>query len=552
MAGGAVSSAGTERTFTANFTWYMFFSCVVAASGGALFGWDNGVTGGVVAMTGFLEQFFPETIGKESTQAGDLYCTYNNQKIQWFTSSLFLAGAATELSGTTAYLNRKAGRKFTMAAAGVMFEIGGIILAAAMNYEMLIIGRCFLGVAISFASVSVPMYNSEMAPPQLRGRLNQLFQIVLTFAIFAAQMINIGTSKLYPWGWRLSLGLCMVPATVLLLGGIFLDDTPNSLCERGHPEKARHVLEKIRGTKDVDEEFQDILEKAELAALVKNPWTLLLFRKKYRPQLVCAACSTLFQQWTGINTIIFYAPQLFLSLGGSQQNALIATVIVGLCNHFSTYISFWLADHYGRRFLLIEAGFQMLVALIVIAISLAQMVPAPTWLGWYTLAFILLFDSAYAWSWGPLGWLYPFEIQPLETRPAGGAVASLMNLLFSFVIGQTYLSMLCALKWGVFVLFACCVFLMTLSVYLFFPETKGVPIEDCPYVFKHHWYWKKFANIEDKDAIQEKILHKKKAADAAESGKVGHGPSQYADGAADGAASGAQARNVEITKANQQ
>lgn len=90
----------------------------------------------------------------------------------------------------------------------------------------------------------------------------------------------------------------------------------------------------------------------------------------------------------------------------------------------------------------------MLIALIVIAISLALMTPAPTWLGWYIMAFILLFDSAYAWSWGPLGWLYPFEIQPLETRPAGGAVASLMNLLFSFVIGQTYLSMLCAMKVG--------------------------------------------------------------------------------------------------------
>ncbi|KAK9914909.1 hypothetical protein WJX75_002176 [Coccomyxa subellipsoidea] len=520
MAGGAVAG-DSEKAYTANFTWYMFFSCTVAASGGALFGWDNGVTGGVVSMKGFLEKFFPDILTRETTQVGDLYCTYDDQRIQWFTSSLFLAGAATEISGTTARLNRKYGRKFVMFASGVMFEIGAILLAAAENYVMLILGRIFLGIAISFASVSVPMYNSEMAPPQLRGRLSQLFQVILTFAIFAAQVINIGTEKLYPWGWRLSLGLAAVPATTLLLGGIFLDDTPNSLLERGHPEKARRVLEKIRGTTEVDEEWADLLEKAELAKLVTNPWTLLLFHKKYRPQLVCAACSTLFQQWTGINTIIFYAPQLFLSLGGSRTDSLIATVVVGLCNHFSTYVSFWSADKFGRRFLFLQAGVQMLIALLVIAISLALMNPAPTWLGWYIMAFILLFDSAYAWSWGPLGWVYPFEIQPLETRPAGGAVASLMNLLFSFVIGQTYLSMLCTMKWGVFLLFAFCVLAMTVSVALFFPETKGVPIEDCPFVFKKHWYWKKFANIKDPQSLQERLVEQKKAAEKGGTAETG-------------------------------
>ncbi|CAL8468711.1 g8251 [Coccomyxa elongata] len=160
----------------------------------------------------------------------------------------------------------------------------------------------------------------------------------------------------------------------------------------------------------------------------------------------------------------------------------------------------------------------MLIALIVIAISLALITPPPSWLGWYIMAFILVFDSAYAWSWGPLGWVYPFEIQPLETRPAGGAVASLMNLLFSFVIGQTYLSMLCAMKWGVFILFAGCVLAMTVSVYLFFPETKGVPIEDTPFVFKKHWYWKRFANIRDPHSIQEQIIEKKRAAENAETG----------------------------------
>lgn len=100
----AASTGATDQSYTANFTWYMFFSCVVAASGGALFGWDNGVTGGVVSMKGFLEKFFPDVLSRETTQVGNLYCTYDDQRIQWFTSSLFLAGAATEISGTTGIL----------------------------------------------------------------------------------------------------------------------------------------------------------------------------------------------------------------------------------------------------------------------------------------------------------------------------------------------------------------------------------------------------------------------------------------------------------------
>jgi hypothetical protein len=104
MGVGAMDSA-TDKSYTANFTWYMFFSCVVAASGGALFGWDNGVTGGVVSMRGFLEQFFPDILDRSTTQVGNLYCTFDDQRIQWFTSSLFLAGAVTEISGTTGTLN---------------------------------------------------------------------------------------------------------------------------------------------------------------------------------------------------------------------------------------------------------------------------------------------------------------------------------------------------------------------------------------------------------------------------------------------------------------
>ena len=136
-----------------------------------------------------------------------------------------------------------------MLAAGILFDIGVIFLAAAVHISMLIIGRVLLGIAVAFASVAVTLYNSEMAPPQIRGRLNQIFQIVLTLGVFVAQAINIGTQHIYPDGWRISLALAGMPAIVLTLGGIFLPDTPNSLVERGYKEQGRAVSA-LRATLD--------------------------------------------------------------------------------------------------------------------------------------------------------------------------------------------------------------------------------------------------------------------------------------------------------------
>lgn len=384
-----------------------------------------------------------------------------------------------------------------MLMAGLLFDVGVIFLASAMHIAMLIIGRVLLGFAVAFASVAVTLYNSEMAPPQIRGRLNQIFQIVLTLGVFVAQAINIGTQHIYPNGWRISLALAGMPAIVLTFGGIFLPDTPNSLIERGKKEEGRRVLERIRGTQEVDEEFNDICEACFEANKIENPWKTILSRK-YRPQLVLAAASTFFQQWTGINTIIFYAPQLFVSLGVGQGAALAATIVTGIVNHCATYVSFYVADKYGRRVLFIQGGIQMTVCLIIITIVLAHVGGSQgpqdkPWVAWFVLVFICIYIAAYAWSWGPLGWLYPSEIQPLETRSAGQGIATLVNLLFSFVIGQTYLTMLCSMKWGIFLFFAAFCVMGTLFVIFLFPETKGIPIEEVPNIFRNHWFWRRYA-----------------------------------------------------------
>jgi MFS family permease len=206
---------------------------------------------------------------------------------------------------------------------------------------------------------SVPVYLSEMAPAKLRGALNIGFQMAITIGILAANLINYGTAQIKGgWGWRLSLGLAAVPAIMMTVGSLFLPDTPNSILERGHAEKAKQMLRKVRGTDNVDDEFQDLIDATEAAKKVAHPWRNILERR-YRPQLVICILVPFFQQLTGINVIMFYAPVLFKTLGFGGNASLISAVITGVVNVLATVVSIFTVDKFGRRLLFLEGGVQM-------------------------------------------------------------------------------------------------------------------------------------------------------------------------------------------------
>lgn len=187
-----------------------------------------------------------------------------------------------------------------------------------------------------------------------------MFQLATTLGIFTANMINYGTQNLKPWGWRLSLGLATVPALLMTIGGVLLPETPNSLIERGMREQGRKVLEKIRGTKNVTAEFQDMIDASEHANTIRHPFRNI-FRRKYGPQLVMAFCMPAFQILTGINSILFYAPVLFQSMGFGGDASFYASALTGGVLALSTLISIVAVDRLGRRALLITGGIQMIV-----------------------------------------------------------------------------------------------------------------------------------------------------------------------------------------------
>ncbi|KAL4186109.1 hypothetical protein AMTRI_Chr09g32140 [Amborella trichopoda] len=508
MAGGIVANNGQIKNYPGKTTAFVLMTCIVAASGGLIFGYDIGISGGVTSMDTFLKKFFPSVLTKmkENKNNGNQYCTFDSQLLVTFTSSLYIAGLLA--SFVASYLTRKFGRKPTMVAGGLTFLLGAILNGFAQNVAMLIIGRILLGIGVGFANQSVPLYLSEMAPPKLRGALNIMFQLAITVGILMANLINYGTNKMKgDIGWRVSLGLAAVPAIIMTVGSIFLPDTPNSLIERGKNDIARAMLQKIRGTTDVGEEFNDLIEASEASQKVKHPWKNIL-KRRYRPQLIMAIMIPAFQQLTGINVIMFYAPVLFRTIGFGSDASLMSSVISGLVNMVATLVSVWTVDKVGRRFLFLEGGVQMFGSQIVVAALIAVnfgLTGQGTFSKTYAdlvVFFICIYVSAFAWSWGPLGWLVPSEIFPLEIRSAGQSINVSVNLLFTFIIAQVFLSMLCHMKFGLFFFFAAFVGLMTAFIYYFLPETKNIPIEEMEQVWKDHKFWGKVIRDEDEKDIE--------------------------------------------------
>ncbi|KAJ8437382.1 hypothetical protein Cgig2_020401 [Carnegiea gigantea] len=498
MAGGGFVDSSAGRQYNGGVTLFVILTCMVGATGGLIFGYDIGISGGVTSMDIFLKRFFPSVYRKASTKAGleSPYCKFDSHLLQFFTSSLYLA--ALVASFFAAIITKKFGRKMSMFIGGLTFLIGSILNGFAQNVIMLIIGRVFLGIGVGFCNQSVPVYLSEMAPANLRGALNMGFQMATTIGILAANLINYGTAKMNGHlGWRLSLGLAAIPATMVTIGGLILPDSPNSLIDRGQRDEAKRILQKIRGTEDVGEEFQDLVEASETSKSVDNPWKNIMERKN-RPQLIMAILIPSFQQLTGINVIMFYAPVLFKTLGFGNEASLMSAVITGGVNVVATIVSILTVDKAGRRVLFLEGGIQMLICQVLIAYFIGKTYGTTgegafsTGAANFVLFLICAYVAGFAWSWGPLGWLVPSEIFPLETRPAGQAMTVMFNMIFTFVIGQCFLSMLCVMKFGLFIFFSGFVIIMTLFVYFFLPETKGVPIEEMYAIWKAHWFWGKF------------------------------------------------------------
>lgn len=500
MAGGVIVSGPGGRSTLYNkgrITPYVLLACFVGACTGLVFGYDIGIAGGVISYPDFQRRFFPEVL--EHQGEGDAFCKYNDPLLQLFVSVLFLAGIFGAFIGS--FTSKRLGRRPTMMLGGLFFLIGAVLMAPAVHVAMLIVGRVAMGLGVGICVQCGPLFLSELAPYHLRGAFNTQFQLFITIGILVAQLINYGNQN-YEWGWRLNLGLAGLPALLLMVGAWMVPETPNLLVEHGHVEKGKAVLQKIRGVDDVDAELDDIKDAAQAAHnLTVNPWRAI-FSRKFTPQLVILVALQVFNQLDGINSIMFYAPQLFDAMGSGRRQALLTHVIIGAVNVVTTFVAVFTVDSLGRTFWMIEASAHMMVCEIIVGVLIAtKMDPVtgalslPVTIG--LIVVVCVFIAGHAWGWGPMPWLVCSEVQPMHTRAAGTALATIVNFVLTFIIGQCFLSMLCSMRYGVFFFFAGWLAFMGIFTYFLVPETKGVPIEEIEYKFRAHWFWGKVMSRHD-------------------------------------------------------
>ncbi|XP_065627098.1 hexose carrier protein HEX6 [Quercus suber] len=465
----AITSEG--RSYNGRMTLFVILSCMMAAMGGVIFGYDIGISGGVTSMDSFLKKFFPEVLTKmkEDTKISN-YCMFDSQLLTSFTSSLYVAGLVASFFASS--VTGAFGRMPSILVGGAAFLAGAAIGGAAFNVTMLILGRVLLGVGVGFANQAVPLYLSEMAPAKYRGAFNNGFQFSVGIGALSANLINFGTQKIKGgWGWRISLGMAAVPALSLTLGAIFLPETPNSLIQRNNDhQKAKLMLQRVRGTNDVQAELDDLIRASSMSKTIEHPFKKIV-QRKYRPQLVMAIAIPFFQQVTGINVIAFYAPILFRTIGLGESASLLSAVMTGIVGTVSTFISMLVVDKFGRRALFTVGGIQMFISQVLIGAIMAAQLGDHGGLdkrsAYLVLVLICVYVAGFGWSWGPLGWLVPSEIFPLEIRSAGQSITVAVSFLFTFIVAQTFLAMLCHFKAGIFFFFGGWVVVMTVFVYIY-------------------------------------------------------------------------------------
>ncbi len=444
---GVVHSQSTGRTF-------VYIAATFAALGGLLFGYDTGVISGAEL---FLKNDF----------------TLSTFALEVIVSGV-LAGAAVGalLGGRLADLF---GRRKLLIVTAIIFGAGGIVCAAATSPAILVIGRIIVGLGIGLASGTVPVYISEVSPADARGWQVSLFQLAITVGILLAYIVDYAFASIQ--GWRWMFGLAVVPAAIFGMGMLFLPESPRWLARRGHHEKARAMLSRIRGTSDVSAELQEI--ERSLAHADERGRLSDLFAPSVRPALVVGIGLAIFQQVTGINTVIYYAPLIIQSAGiSSESGAILATAGIGVVNVLMTIVAMWLIDRVGRRPLLLvgTAGMVATLGLLGLAFHMSGKSGALVWLAVISM---MVYVASFAISLGPIFWLLISEIYPLKIRSSSEGLAAAFNWGSNLLVSLTFLTLLevigSARTFWLYGLFAIAAWIFS---YFRVPETKGRTLEE--------------------------------------------------------------------------
>jgi len=428
---------------------------IIAAIGGLLFGFDTGVISGALL-------YVKKDLGMNSVAQ------------EWAVSVLLLGAiVGAILSG---YLADKISRKWTKVISGCIYVVGALGCAFAIGVPMLIGARFVLGLSVGTASFVAPLYIAEVSPPRVRGGLVSFNQLLVTAGILLAYLVNFAFADV-PDGWRWMLGVGAIPGAALAIGMLTVPHTPRWLMEQHREDEAREVLERLRGSDpeaDIDGEIEEIRKAKEL----ETSTTMRdLLRPNIRPLLWIGIGLAVFQQFVGINTVIYYAPTILSKTGLTNSASIAQTVFVGVTNLVFTIVAVLLLDKVGRRRLLLIGTVGLTVAIIFLGIFFAS--PSLQHHASYlALVALLVYIASFAIGLGPVFWLMISEIYPTGIRSKAMSVGTVFNWAANFVVAGTFLTLISLIsRQGAFFVFGGLGILALLFFSWKVPETKDKSLE---------------------------------------------------------------------------
>lgn len=447
--------------------------------------------GSVLALDSFKEDF-----GLPMGSSG--FADSENAQVSSNVVSLLTAGCFFGAIGAS-IANERFGRKYTLMAMAMVFLIGASVQTAA-SHELSYIyaGRVVAGLGVGGMSAITPVFVAENCPPEVRGRITGLFQEFLVIGVTIAYWLSYGVSLNIPPStkqWRIPVGFQLVPGGIMLIGLFFLKESPRWLMKQGRFDEASTSLSYMRneepGDPDVQRELAEIKASIddELAATEGVSWKEVLLPGN-RIRFINGFIIMFWQQFSGTNSIGYYAPQIFQTIGVSETDtSLFATGLYGIVKVIATGIFLIVGiDKIGRRWSLIAGGLWMAVMMFILGAVLVTHPPivdsttvSPASIG--MIVMIYLYVIGYSASWGPIPWVYLSEIFPTRLRAYGVGMGSATQWLFNFAITYMTPAAINNIGWRTFIMFG--VFCATMAAWIFFcvKETKNRTLEEMDVLF---------------------------------------------------------------------
>ncbi len=432
--------------------WLIAFISSIA---GFLFGFDEGITSGVLES---IQKDFQLTEYKTGVMMG------------------LLPFGALIAALVTGKISDWIGRLKTLYMVAILFALATLIIIITDSFVLLCMMRLVLGISIGMSVVATPLYIAETAPAKIRGKLVTCFQLAITVGILASYIANwliVGV-----FHWRLAFALGLIPSTALLIGLFFLPESPRWLYSHGRKKEASDILTKLLGEQESNtaihhhiKDMEDVLRQEKKTSASKE-----LFSKKFAPSLVLGLGLFFFQQVSGINAIIYYAPIIFDSMKlGSDTTQLLATVGLGTVNVLMTFLAMRWVEKMGRRPVLIMGFIGVITSLAIVAFMNYFMPGTATWLSAVAL---FLFIASFALSLGPMPYIFASEIFPMKARGLGMSLSAASNWAFTTLVVGTFPIFIKQLGIsGVFSIYGVLSVIGLLYTIYFAPETKGIALE---------------------------------------------------------------------------